>query len=338
MEAGKVLFLNEKEIKQLISAEQVLRLVETAMIGYAKGDSVNPVKLHLPYYPVYEGYLNSMPSFIKSSNLSGVKLVTVHKYNAVKHNLPVTMGTIVLNEPETGMPYAILGGTHITSIRTGAVAGVTAKYIAKKSSKVLTIVGAGAQGITSMQMVVLTMKNIEEVRIVDICPENQEHFIAKAKEMFPNINYAVCSNREEAFRGSDIIVLATTANKSLLEGMELDKGITVICVNERLTPKAIDMFDRWIVDFTECVIERFNSGSKRSAEINGDKYESLDKSMVTGEIGDVIIGKAVSRANDEEKVISASVGMSIVDVTVARAAYDAAVEKNVGLILPFQDI
>lgn len=338
MEAGKVLFLNEKEIKQLISAEQVLKLVETALTGYAKGDSVNPVKLHLPYYPVYEGYLNSMPSFIKSSNLSGVKLVTVHKNNALQHNLPVTMGTIVLNEPETGMPYAILGGTHITSMRTGAVAGVTAKYLAKKDSKVLTIVGAGAQGITSMQMVALAMNSIEEVRVVDIRSENQEHFITKAKEMLPNINYVAYSDCQKAFKGSDIIVLATTANKSLLEGMELDKGITVICVNERLTPKAIDMFDRWIVDFTECVIERFNSGSKRSAEISGDKYESLTEAMVTGEIGDVIIGKTVGRANDEEKVLSASVGMSIVDVTVARAAYDAAMEKHIGLVLPFQDV
>jgi len=338
MEAGKVLFLNEKEIKQLISAEQVLKLAETALKDYAKGDSVNPVKLHLPYYPVYEGYLNSMPSFIKSSNLSGVKLVTVHKNNALQYNLPVTMATIVLNEPKTGMPYAILGGTYITGMRTGAVAGVTAKYTAKKNSKVLTIVGAGAQGMTSMQMVVLAMKSIEEVRVLDIYPENQEHFITKTKEMFPNINYVAYTDRQEAFHGSDIIVLATTADKSLLEGLELDKGITVICVNERLTPKAIGMFDRWIVDFTECVIERFNSGSKRSAEINGDKYESLTKAMVTGEIGDVIIGKTVGRANNEQKVLAASVGMSIVDVTVARAAYDTAIKNHIGLVLPFQDI
>ena len=338
MEMGKVLFINEKEIKQLISAEKVLELVETALAGYAKGDSVNPVKLHLPFYPTYEGYLNSMPSFIKSSNLAGVKMVTVHKRNPSLYHLPATIGTIVLHQPETGMPYAILGGTYITDMRTGAAAGVAAKYMAKKSSKVLTVVGAGAQGLTSMQMVVLALKGIEEIRVVDIRSENQNRLIIKAKEMFHNINYVACTDRQEAFRGSDIIVLATTATKSLLEGLELDKGTTVVSVDEILTPKVIDMFDRWIVDFTDCVIERENAGSKHAAETNGYKFECLNKAMVTGEIGDVIIGKTVGRANDEEIVLTESVGMSITDVIVASAAYDAAIEKHIGVVLPFQDI
>lgn len=338
MKAGEVLFLNEKEIKQLISPELVLKLVETALAGYAKGDSVNPPKLHLPFYPTYEGYLNSMPSFTKSRNLAGVKLVSVHKRNPSLHHLPATMGTIVLHQPETGMPYAILGGTHITEMRTGAVAGVAAKYLAKKSSKVLTIVGAGAQGLTSMEMITLAMQGIKEIRVVDIRPENQEHFITKAKEMFPDINYVAYLDRQEAFQGSDIIVMATTATKSLLEGIELDKGTTVVIIDEKITPKVVGMFDKWIVDFKECVLERENATNKVDAEINGEEFESLDEAMVTGEIGDVIIDKIAGRVNDEEKVLADAVGMSITDVSVARAAYDAALEKNLGVVLPFQDI
>jgi ornithine cyclodeaminase len=78
--------------------------------------------------------------------------------------------------------------------------------------------------------------------------------------------------------------------------------------------------------------------ARHSAEILGEKYEELTETMVTGEIGDVIIGKTVGRLNDEEKVLSVAVGMSIEDIIVARAAYEAAIEKNIGLILPFQDI
>jgi len=338
MEKGEVLFLNEKEIKQLVTAEQVLNLVETALAGYAKGDSVNPVKLHLPFYPIYEGYLNSMPSFTKSSNLAGVKLVSVYKNNPSKYHIPATLGTIVLHHPETGVPYAIMGGTYITDIRTGAVVGITAKYMARSDSKVLTVVGAGAQGMTSMQMVLLSMKGIKEVRVVDIRPENQEQLISKARETFPDIKYVTYNNRQEAFQGSDIIVLATTASNSLLEGYNIDKGTTVICVSEILTPKVVKSFDRWIVDFTDCVIERFNTGGRHAAEIKGEKYEELTKEMISGEIGDVIIGKTVGRANEEERVISAAVGMSIEGVIVARAAYEAAVEKSVGTVLPFQDI
>jgi ornithine cyclodeaminase/alanine dehydrogenase-like protein (mu-crystallin family) len=338
MENGEILFLNEKEIKQLVTAEQVFKLVETVLAGYANGDSVNPVKLHLPLYPTYEGYINSMPSFDKRSNLAGVKLVSVYKDNPLKYNIPSTLGTIILHHSETGMPYAIMGGTYITGIRTGAVAGVTAKYLARRDSKILTVVGAGAQGMTSLQMVLLAIPGIEEVRIVDIRPENRERIITKAKEDFSDIKYIEYDNRQEAFIGADIIVLATTASSSLLEDLNIDDGTTVICVAEILTPKVLKSFDRWIVDFSDCVIERFNTSGRQAAIVKGEKYNELTKEMVTGEIGDVIIGKTVGRLNNDEKVISAAVGMSIEDVIVARAAYDNAIKKSIGTLLPFQDI
>ena len=338
MENGEILFLNEKEIKQLVTAEQVFKLVETVLAGYANGDSVNPVKLHLPLYPTYEGYINSMPSFDKRSNLAGVKLVSVYKDNPLKYNIPSTLGTIILHHSETGMPYAIMGGTYITGIRTGAVAGVTAKYLARRDSKTLTVVGAGAQGMTSLQMVLLAIPGIEEVRIVDIRPENRERIITKAKEDFSDIKYIEYDNRQEAFIGADIIVLATTASSSLLEDLNIDDGTTVICVAEILTPKVLKSFDRWIVDFSDCVIERFNTSGRQAAIVKGEKYNELTKEMVTGEIGDVIIGKTVGRLNNDEKVISAAVGMSIEDVIVARAAYDNAIKKSIGTLLPFQDI
>ncbi len=338
MKKGEILFLNEKEIKQLITAEQVFKLVETALARYAKGDSVNPVKLHLPLYPTYEGYINSMPSFDKRSNLAGVKLVSVYKDNPIKYSIPSTIGTIILHHPETGMPYAIMGGTYITDIRTGAVAGITAKYLARSDSKILTVVGAGAQGITSLQMLLIAMPGIEEVRIVDIRPENRKKIINKAKEDFSNIKYIEYGNRQDAFIGADIIVLATTASSSLLEGLNIGDGATVICVAEILTPEVLKGFDKWIVDFTDCVLERFNTSGRHAAEVKGEKYAELTKEMVTGEIGDVIAGKTVGRLNNDEKVISAAVGMSIEDVIVARAAYDNAVKNSIGTILQFQDI
>lgn len=338
MKKGEILFLSEKEIKQLITADQALKLVETALAAYSKGDSVNPVKLHLPLYPTYEGYINSMPSFDRNRNIAGVKLVSVYKDNPLHYNLPSTLGTIVLHHPETGLPYAIMGGTYITDIRTGAVAGITAKYLARSDSKTLALVGAGAQGMTSLQMVLLSMPGIEEVRIVDIRPENRDRVITEAKKDFKDIKYVEYDNRQEAFIGADIIVLATTAGSSLLEGMSIDNGTTVICVAEILTPNVIKCFDRWIVDFTDCVIERFNTGGRHAASLKGEKFDELTNEMVTGEIGDVITGKALGRLNNDEKVISAAVGMSVEDVIVASAAYDSAVKNSIGTVLPFQDI
>ena len=81
METGRILFLNEREVKKLLTTQKVLDLVEISLADFAKGDSVNPVKLHLPMYPDYDGYINSMPSYIRNIDVAGVKLVSVHKSN-----------------------------------------------------------------------------------------------------------------------------------------------------------------------------------------------------------------------------------------------------------------
>lgn len=337
MEKGKVLFLNENEVKHLISAEQVLELVEEVLKAYARGETVNPVKLSLQIYPYHEGHINSMPSYIEPEDIAGVKVVSVFSENTKKYHLPTTIGTIILHNPDNGLPYNIMGGTHITDLRTGAVSGVMAKYLARKKSEVLAVIGAGAQGFTSMQMIVLAINNIKQVRVSDLSTEHRESFIKNGKVMFPNIEFISCTNNDEALYDSDIAVYATSASSPILEGSKLGKGITVICVSEKLTPSTIDMFDGWYVDFTACAIERYNADGRHTAELMGREYIDLTEDMVTGEIGDVMIGKTPGRIDDEQLIIAASVGMSIEDVIVAKAVYDVAMEQKKGLILDFQN-
>ena len=97
------------------------------------------------------------------------------------------------------------------------------------------------------------------------------------------------------------------------------------------------MFDGWYVDFTECAIERYNSDGRHAAELCGKPYKDLTEEMVTGEIGDIIAGKIKGRINDSQKLLAASVGMSIEDIICARAVFDAAVKKGYGKVLDFQN-
>ena len=124
MKNGQILVLNEKEVCSVLDMPTAITDVETALKEYAEGLCVNPVKLHLSLRPEIEGYLNSMPAYLKAHDVMGVKLVSVYKYNMKEHHAPVTMGTIVLPRPETAMPFAVLDGTYVTAIRTGAAAGV----------------------------------------------------------------------------------------------------------------------------------------------------------------------------------------------------------------------
>ena len=112
---GKILFLNEGIIKDQLAPNNVIDLVEKSFIEYSKGNTVNPIKLHLPIYPKYEGYINAMPAYLRELETAGIKFVSVYKNNKKLHKLPVTIDSIILNEPETGIPYAFMNGKYINT-------------------------------------------------------------------------------------------------------------------------------------------------------------------------------------------------------------------------------
>ena len=338
MKQGQVRILNEQQVQQLITAPQTLELIETVFRYWAEGKTVNPVKLSLQIAPYHEGHINSMPSYIEPGDLCGVKVVSVFQDNMRDHQLPTTLGTIILHDPQTGLPYSIMGGTHITDLRTGAVSGVMAKYLAKQNSRVLSVVGAGAQGFTSMEMTMLAIGTIEQVRVCDLSEDRVHSFIEKAKGRFPKATFLQCKSNAEALQGADIVLYATSASAPILEGSNVPEGATVICVSEKLTPKTISMFDGWYVDFTECAIERYNADGRHAAQLRGMPYEDLTQQMVTGEIGEVITGAIPGRQNDKQRLLAASVGMSIEDVICADAVFKAAQRQNLGLVVDFENL
>lgn len=336
MREGEVLFLNRNEVSQLISPREVLALTEEALVEYSKGDTINPSKLSLPIFPYHEGLINSMPSYMKKGDIAGVKIVSVFDNNPRDFKLPTTVGTIVLYNSNTGIPFAIMDGTYITDMRTGAVSGVKAKYLARKDSRRLAIIGGGAQGFTSMEMTLFSLPGITDVQVCDLSDERCDAFIEKGKETFPNVNFSKCSDHRDALKNADITVYATSANRPLLENGDVKEGATVILVCETLTRTSVGHFDKWYVDFEECALDRYNVSLKRYSEEHGIEWDPLTGELVTGEIGDVITGKTVGRENDTEKILSGAVGMSVEDVIAAKAAYDAAVAKGVGKVLDFQ--
>ena len=122
MENGNILVLSERQIMSVLDMPAALESVETSLREIAEGRCINPMKLHMSLRPGIQGYLNSMPSCLLAQDVMGAKLVSVYKDNAKNFGLPVTMGTIVLHHPESGLPFAVLGGTYITALRTGAAA------------------------------------------------------------------------------------------------------------------------------------------------------------------------------------------------------------------------
>lgn len=340
MKTGNVLYINEKQAKTMLNMKQVIGLMEKCFREYASGNVLNPVKLHLGLRPHVEGYINSMPSYMIESNLMGVKLVGCWVNNP-PIGIPTSIGIIVLFVPQTGVPYAIVDGTFITNIRTGAVVGVQAKYLAKKGSSIVTFIGAGAQGYTSMQAVEAAMDTLKEVRLVDINPAALEKYLAKAEREYPNLTFTTYDDIQTAVKGSDIVVSCAIPDKPLLEGIEFDPGTTVISVSEPFrSPEWIkNTFSKMVADFPECLITRMNQEGLWLAQKSGkNDFVEMPFDIVDETLGDIIIGKAAGRTNDKEVIFSATVGMSMEDVICAQAVYETATEKGIGVELEFMDL
>ena len=332
-ENRKMLYLSDRQVESLVGAEDVLKLVEDSFREYAMGNAVNPIKLHLPIYPDYEGYINSMPAYLRRLKIAGAKIVSVYRDNPSKFKLPSTIGTVILHDPQTGCPYSVMGGTYITSARTGAVMGVMAKYTARAGSSVLTVIGAGAQGFSAFQMIALALGTIEEVRLVDINPAAQENFRQRAKAVFPDIAYVDYKDIQTACTGSDLALAAATSEKPLLSGITFDKGTTVLIIEEDFGNSFVKRFDHFVGDFRECLVERINEDSKHHCQITGEAFEALSMDAVSCEIGDIIVGSCKGRESDDQIILAASVGMGIQDIIVAQKAYQRAVDSAVGTVL-----
>lgn len=332
---GRIRIINEKEVRSLLDMSTVIGDVETALKEHAEGRCINPVKLHMPLRPEIDGYLNSMPACLKDHNVMGAKLVSVYKDNLPKFGLPATIGTIVLNDPESGMPFAILDGTAITSLRTGAAVGVGAKYAAAKGARVMLQVGTGAQGLMAAHAVLTAVPGIEEVRASDLSEESLKNFARIITTEFPKVSVRAYSDYREAIHGSQIICAATTSPKPLMRGMKFDKGTAVLLIADMMDNSDLKSYDRCLVDYPECFCIRFNEDLGCHAKQNGTTFEQIELSTFHATIGEVIAGLKPARTSDDDIIAVGFVGMGIEDVLVAKTAYDRAVEKNIGKVLDF---
>ncbi|MBS7649940.1 MAG: alanine dehydrogenase [Candidatus Bathyarchaeia archaeon] len=321
----KVLLLREQEIKPLLEVNEVSEAVEQAFREKGKGRVQMPPKTYL-YYDKYNGDLRVMPAYIESMDVSAVKVVNVHPDNRA-FNLPTVMALIILIDPKTGAPQAIMDGTEITAMRTGAAAGVATKYLSRRDAGRLGIVGAGAQGSKQLDFIV-NVRNIVEVKVYDVREEAKANFIQKARQKYPSLRVVAAESVEEAVRNQDIICTVTPSRKPIVMNEWVDEGIHINAIGadapgkEELDPsilkRAVIIVDDWE--------QAFHSG-----EINVPASKGLiNRRDIHGELGEVIVGKKKGRTTDKEITVFDSTGLAIQDATVAKLVYKKALEEGVG--------
>jgi len=324
----RTLILTDQDVKDLLSMREVIDAVESAFKEKALGRVQMPPKVYLFYGNV--GDLRAMPCYLESLGISSVKIVNSHPRNREK-GLPTVMATIILLDPETGFPRAIMGGTWITAMRTGAAGAIAAKYLAKRSSKVAVFIGAGVQARFQLMGLMEIAKSLEEIRVFDVNPEAERFFVKFFEENYlKNCSIVEARSCEEAVRDADIIVTTTPSRNPVIKNEWIREGVHFNCMGadapgkEELDPKILKRASKIVVDdFGQAV---------HGGEINVPISKGIiSESDLYGEIGEIIAGLKKGRENDEEITIFTSTGLAIQDAVTAHLAYEKAVKKNLGV-------
>jgi alanine dehydrogenase len=320
--------LTDEEVKKLLSFSEVIEAVESAFEEKGLGRVQMPAKIYL-YYRKYGGDLRAMPSFLENLAISAVKIVNVHPENPNKNGLPTVMAVVTLIDPSTGAPIAIMGGTTITDMRTGAAGGVAAKYLARRNSKIVGLVGAGAQARTQLIALLQVSSELEEVRVWSRTEETKRKFAAKIRRDYRHLIQIVsAASVRKAVEGADIIVTTTPSRTPLVMDDMVSAGMHVTCIGADAAGK--EELDPKILNRAKIVVDDWAQAS-HSGEINVPLSRGMiTKENIWAEIGKIVAGLKPGRQRQDEITVFTSTGLAVQDAVTAKVAYSKAIAAKVG--------
>ncbi|MDI6755920.1 MAG: ornithine cyclodeaminase family protein [Thermodesulfobacteriota bacterium] len=323
----ELIYLSRQDVESLgISMHEVLRVVDQGFRLKGLGQTEMPPKPGI--HPRNNAFIHAMPAYVKGVEAAGLKWVSGYPSNMEK-GLPYITGLLVLNDPETGIPIAVMDASWITAMRTGASTGISAKYLAKQHSRVAAILGCGVQARTSLSALVDTLPDLSQVRCYDLYPEVTRRFIDEMSLAFPKLHLTACPSSGEMIRGADVVVTAIPIlekPKPPLDAGMLEKGGLAVSLDydSAWTRSAMNECDKFVADD----INQLLSIQKEGVYFGGIPGE------IYADLGDLAAGLKPGRQNEAEKIFSMNMGIAVDDMVTAKLVYERALAEGTGTRLP----
>lgn len=325
-----MLVINANEQRNLVNMNEVIEYAALALKEFSAERTITPIRTSLPFANEKNTAL-IMPSVAEGLEAIGLKVVTVVPQNK-KIGKKTINGIVMLSDFQTGEPLALLEGSYLTMIRTGALSGVATKHLARRNAKSLCIIGTGEQA-KGIAEAVFAVRDIEKVILYNRTEEKAYAFAQYIKKKFGKPAY-VHTNANEAISEADIIVTTTNASTPVFSE-KLQKGVHVNAVGS-FRPNMQELPSHAIASATKVVVESKEAALEETGDLQVPIQEGLFKaSDIHAELGQIISGEKVGRENDEEITVFKSVGLAVVDIIVAKYLYEKAVEQGVGERIEF---
>ncbi|MBD3380098.1 MAG: alanine dehydrogenase [Candidatus Omnitrophica bacterium] len=322
------LIIDQKTIKKLVSIKDAVKAVEKGFKDYGRGKVQMPPKVYL-YFKKHNGDLRAMPVYDEAVDRAGIKWVNVHPGNRRK-GLPTVMGLMILSDPRSGFPLAVMDATLATALRTGAAGGVAAEYMSAKASETVALVGCGRQACSQLEALA-AVRVIKEARVWGKTGKEAENFCSSVKVR--GVDLLPAGTPRECVKGADIIVTTTPARKPIVKLSWLKEGAHINAIGADAPGK--QELEPSILKHSRLVVDSWEQAS-HSGEINVPlRRKSITRRNVYADIGEIVSGKKKGRLKETEITVFDSTGLAVQDIVVADLIYRKALKRGAGKKIRF---
>lgn len=325
----KLKILSGSDVRQVITIRQAIAAVKEAYIQLSTGKAEIPLRTSVPVQH-REGMTLFMPAYLANSDALGAKIVSIFPKN-IKRNLPTIHSLVVIVDVVTGQPVAIMDGTYLTALRTGAASGVATELLARTEACVAAVIGAGAQARTQLEAV-CTVRAIKKAWVYDCVPEAAAAYIREMKARGNHIHADIfmAKSPAQAVCEADIICTATTSSRPVFNDRDLKPGVHINGIGS-YTPEMQEIPSQTVVR-SKVVVDSLSACLAEAGDLILPLKEGLiTEAHVHGEIGKIAAGQISGRESEDEITFFKSVGLAVQDISVAELIRHRAEELGLGI-------
>lgn len=324
-----MLLLSREDIKKVFSMKDAIEADKDAFRIFTEGKSVVPLRTQIPA-PKHDGTFLFMPAYVSDIDCASLKIINIFPKNIDKGIISAP-AQVLLVDGTNGFVNAILDGTYVTQLRTGAASGAAFDILARKDAKKGALIGTGGQAATQLEAMIVT-RDLEEVKVYDLNFERTKAFAANMQEELKKYGTKIVAaeSSDEAIEDADLIITVTPSSKPVFDGSKVKKGATISCVGsyqhhmQEMDPVILTRASKIYFDSEEAVL------SEAGDILIPLENETITKDDFTGDLGEVILGNIVGRENDDEIIVFKTVGIGTQDLITAKYIYDKAIEQGIG--------
>jgi len=326
-----VLILNAAEVRRALPMAEAVAAMKEAFAALAAGRVVMPQRAHLPVAR-HAGVSLIMPSYVDDTDPQSaalaVKVVSVFDNNPAQ-GLPRIQAAVLVIDPATGRPQALLEGATLTAIRTAAACGAATDVLARRDARILAIFGAGAQARAHLEAM-CAVRPIEEIRIFSRTPDKVAALIQEfASRPGSQVRLIAVGLPRDALQNADIVCGTTTSHVPIFEDSDLPEGVHINAVGS-YTRDAREIPTETVRRALVVVDNRDAAWHEAGDLIQPLEAGIIDRGHIHADLGELVLGKKTGRSDERQITFFKSVGLAVQDAVAARRALENAQRGGLG--------